>query len=191
MTNAHQRHAQITEWTALSQTGGHSATLIENGSNIYFYLFSILNYKTEQKRKPNGQLIFFNPVAFRTAKTLWSFGRSECSRVKAYLNHLPPFWWGFTLKEKNLLPLEQILYFQRRPHFWRAVVQRNKQKVTKVVPFVRMVGKHGSELVYLWLKYSAAYPKLSRNLIPLFKVEVNIFLELLVKCLEVNEWIRL
>ena len=24
----------------------------------------------------------FNPIAFRTAKTLWSFGCSECNRVK-------------------------------------------------------------------------------------------------------------
>ena len=24
----------------------------------------------------------FNPIAFRTAKTLWSFGRFECNRVK-------------------------------------------------------------------------------------------------------------
>ena len=39
--------AQLSEWTDLSQIGGHSATLIENGSNIYIYLFSILNYKTD------------------------------------------------------------------------------------------------------------------------------------------------
>ena len=24
----------------------------------------------------------FNPIALRMAKTLWSFGRSECSRIK-------------------------------------------------------------------------------------------------------------
>ena len=30
-----------------TQTGGHSANLIENSSNIYFYLLSILNFKTE------------------------------------------------------------------------------------------------------------------------------------------------
>ena len=61
MTNAHERHVQSTEWTTLFQTGGHLATLIENGSNIYFYLFSILNYKTEQNRKHNGRLIFSLP----------------------------------------------------------------------------------------------------------------------------------
>ena len=36
---------------------------IENGSNIYFYLFSILSYKTEQNRKHNGQLIFSYHIA--------------------------------------------------------------------------------------------------------------------------------
>ena len=34
----------------------------------------------------------FNPIALmRTAKTLWSFGRSECSRVKAYCNNWPGY----------------------------------------------------------------------------------------------------
>ena len=43
----------------VAQTGGHSAIYIESSSNIYFYLFSILNYKkTEQNRKHNGQLLF-------------------------------------------------------------------------------------------------------------------------------------
>ena len=27
----------------------------------------------------------FNPIALRTAKTLWSFGHSECNRVKIQL----------------------------------------------------------------------------------------------------------
>ena len=39
LTNAHERHTQLTEWTAHSQTGDHLATLIGNDSNIYFYLF--------------------------------------------------------------------------------------------------------------------------------------------------------
>ena len=38
-------------------------------------------------------LIHHDPIALRTAKTLWSFGCSECSRVK----------------EKYLLPKEQTL----------------------------------------------------------------------------------
>ena len=32
---------------ALFSTGGHTATVTENGSNIHFYLFSILNYITD------------------------------------------------------------------------------------------------------------------------------------------------
>ena len=31
--------------------------------------------------------LVFNPIALRTAKTLWSFGRSECNRVKSF-----PLW---------------------------------------------------------------------------------------------------
>ena len=45
-----------------SQTGGHSVILTENRSNIYFYLFSILNYKTELNRKHNGQLLYSGDI---------------------------------------------------------------------------------------------------------------------------------
>ena len=38
LTNTHARHAQQIEWTALSQTDDHLATLIINGSNNYIYL---------------------------------------------------------------------------------------------------------------------------------------------------------
>ena len=36
LTNAHERHVQLIEGTATFQTGGDSATLTENGSNINF-----------------------------------------------------------------------------------------------------------------------------------------------------------
>ena len=29
-----------------------------------------------------SKCLLFNPIALRMAKTLWSFGRSECNRVK-------------------------------------------------------------------------------------------------------------
>ena len=48
---------------ALSQTGGHSATLIENSSNIYFYLFSILNYKREQNKRIIGNCYSADHIA--------------------------------------------------------------------------------------------------------------------------------
>ena len=54
MINGHEKHTQYTEWRALSQTDYHSAALIENGSDIHFYLFSILIDKTEQNKKDNG-----------------------------------------------------------------------------------------------------------------------------------------
>ena len=33
------------------------------------------------------QLHNVNPIALRTAKTLWSFGCSECNRVKTLVDH--------------------------------------------------------------------------------------------------------
>ena len=30
------------------------------------------------------QILTFIPIALRTLKTLWSFGRYECNRLKAY-----------------------------------------------------------------------------------------------------------
>ena len=53
LINVHER--QLTEGTTLPETGGHSATQIENNSNIYFKVFSILHYKTKQNWK---QLLF-------------------------------------------------------------------------------------------------------------------------------------
>lgn len=44
--------------------GGHSATLVENSSNIYFTYFSIFNFITEENRKHNGQLCFSWPYCW-------------------------------------------------------------------------------------------------------------------------------
>ena len=60
--------------------------------------FHILDSTNQQEVKKaallckNGQnhaviSIFFNPVVLRTAKTLWSFGCSECKRVKKKQNN--------------------------------------------------------------------------------------------------------
>ena len=45
-------------------------------------LFFMMKYK---KIVPELASKTFNPIALRTAKTLWSFGCSECSRVKVRL----------------------------------------------------------------------------------------------------------
>ena len=34
-------------------------------------------------KRVEGGIIFVNPIALRTAKTLWSFDSSECNRVKS------------------------------------------------------------------------------------------------------------
>ena len=39
---------------------------------------------------PNGSL-YINPVALRMAKTLWSFGHSDCNRVNG-LNNVGGVW---------------------------------------------------------------------------------------------------
>ena len=36
-------------------------------------------------------MVIFNPIALRMAKTLWSFGHSECNRVKG---SFAPRWEG-------------------------------------------------------------------------------------------------
>ena len=48
MTNAHARYTRLTEWTALSKTGGHSATRIKSSSNIYFTYFLLQVTKYNQ-----------------------------------------------------------------------------------------------------------------------------------------------
>ena len=51
-----------------------------------------------------------NPIALRTAKTLWSFGHSECNRVKGMNLLLEEVLYGLTPTVKqgriaDLLPL--------------------------------------------------------------------------------------
>ena len=53
--SSRESHAQYTEQTALCYPGGHSATLIENCSNIYFYLF-LFQISKQNKRKQNWYL---------------------------------------------------------------------------------------------------------------------------------------
>ena len=48
---------------------------------------------------PASAAIHFNPIALRTAKTLWSFGRSECNRIEETLTEEALFVW----KELSLL----------------------------------------------------------------------------------------
>ena len=50
LINVHKIHARQAEWTALSQTGGHLATLPKNCSNIYLFLF-IFYIKWQNKTK--------------------------------------------------------------------------------------------------------------------------------------------
>ena len=50
-----------------------------------------------------GKICSFNPIALRMAKTLWSFGCSECNRVKCR----PLMRRDAKLKTEELLPLKK------------------------------------------------------------------------------------
>ena len=43
------------------------------------------------RTKNHTKDFYFNPVVLRTAKTLWSFGCSECNRVKG-IDNLKEKW---------------------------------------------------------------------------------------------------
>ena len=52
---------------------------------------------------------YYNPVALRTAKTLWSYGRSECNRVKIMLNPRKMNMYIYTLYTiSTCMPLYKV-----------------------------------------------------------------------------------
>ena len=62
--------------------------------------------------------VIFNPFALRTAKTLWSFGRSQCKRVKKSLFsmkveiwHNSKIWSGFKWSGKGLIGRDNLFHF--------------------------------------------------------------------------------
>ena len=69
---------------------------------------------------------------------------------------LAPISSGVNFKEKNLLPLKQILIFKSRPYFERTALSRKaNRKSQKLCPFVKMIGNyggvHGMHLKYTWM----------------------------------------
>ena len=58
------------------QEGGYTGVSYSKMDRIALLLHS--TFYRENTLLP----LVFNPVALRTAKTLWSFGRSECNRVR-------------------------------------------------------------------------------------------------------------
>ena len=49
-----------------------------------------------------------NPLALRAAKTLWSFGHSECKRVKVIYHHIFLFYEGRQLCDFLFASLDDI-----------------------------------------------------------------------------------
>ena len=60
---------------------------------IWIYWFCSLDFKFSigySLDKHTWKFYLLNPIALRTAKTLWSFDYSECNRVKVYWLYLNP-----------------------------------------------------------------------------------------------------
>ena len=68
-----------------------SFSSFSKGNNFHDFLFAFLDdkafpksmYYKREEVAPKVQILFFNSIALRTAKTLWSFDRSQCNMVKS------------------------------------------------------------------------------------------------------------
>ena len=82
---------------------------------------------------------------------------------------------GFTLKGKNLLLLEQILFFKSKPQFERAISAREaNRKSPKLFPLVKMAEKHVG--VPIHLKSAELYPfTANASIIILIRHKMNNF----------------
>ena len=65
-----------------------------------------------------------------------------------------PFEWRATLKGKNLLQEEEIIFFSRRSPFEKASFWEANRKLPKLLHFVKLVEKHGGAPMHL--KFKAA-----------------------------------
>ena len=75
---------------------------------------------------------------------------SLSGEVILLFTYLFPSQEEFTLKGKNLLLLEQILSFKRKPQFGRDMSAREaNRKSQKLFPLVKMMEKHGSVPIHL------------------------------------------
>ena len=70
----------VNRTSTVSQIGGHSATLIENSSNIYFYIFSVLKYKNKTRCRTSN--CYLSDLSARdhkhTYKTTCNGWRMDC-----------------------------------------------------------------------------------------------------------------
>ena len=102
------------------------------------------------------KLVLLNPIAPKMAKTRWSFGHSECNRVKVKdmlpgeatlsFSYLPSLSKGSPLKKKSSSS-------KSRYHFGRAMQYREATVSQKLFPFVTVKEKHGDVLFTLNLYF--------------------------------------
>ena len=113
---------------AIFQTDHHSATLIENSSNIYFYLLSILTLLHSERPKLYTVLAFLSVIGlnYQTKQKIeWAaLGITFCFLL-----------WRMwcTLQEKNLFLEEQILSLKSRPFLRRETTQDKNSRERKPV----------------------------------------------------------
>ena len=74
---------------------------------VFLVLAVVENLSGKIVKHLSGRYASINPFALRTAKTLWSFGGSECNRVKSVKG-----WIG---DNKRLCAMETCLRLQRSP----------------------------------------------------------------------------
>ena len=88
-----QGYWDVYKWTILKRTSPEVKCLhpmssrremcTSSVSNVIYLKFSHgAAFYTLNGKNINVMLEFFNPIALRMAKTLWSFGSSKCNRVK-------------------------------------------------------------------------------------------------------------
>ena len=97
-----------------------------------------------------GQCLGFNPIALRMAKTQWSFGHSECNRVKSQtLSSVSPplllLSWGYALLQSTINPtFRPLLRLSKRAfeyHAWDLTLLHSEwPKLNGVLAILSAIG---------------------------------------------------
>ena len=72
------------------------------GNAKYLFLYICTGELKIAEKNPESLSVHFNPIALKTAKTLWRFGLSECNWFNKQKT-IPPFWEKVSISS-SLLP---------------------------------------------------------------------------------------
>ena len=115
---------------------------------LYIYKSEILYYMLDRHI---SQLLLYFALLFVGASILRCKG-TLLREVTLSFTYLLPSPEGFTLKGENLLLLEQILSYESKPQFGRAISDREaNRKSQNLLPLVKMTGKYGGVPIHLKL----------------------------------------